>query len=41
METRDVRTVRFCTVEGSVLVTCSRPDHRLILTHSPHRDGRR
>ena len=35
VETRDVRMVRFPTSNGSVLVTCSRPDGKMAITHSP------
>jgi len=34
VETNDVRIVRFLTVDGSVLVTCSRPDRKMVLTRS-------
>ena len=33
-ETNDMRIVRFVTDDGSVLVTCSRPDHKMIVTKS-------
>ncbi len=35
-ETTIVRTVRFGLEEGSLLVTCSRPDRKVSLTKSPH-----
>lgn len=35
-ETSTVRIVRFNTVDGSVLVTCSRPDRKMVITRSPH-----
>ena len=34
VETNSVRMVRFPTVDGSVLVTCSRPDHKMVMTMS-------
>lgn len=37
VETNDVRIVRFGTTEGSILLTCSRPDQRLVVTTSPSR----
>lgn len=33
-ETTDVRMVRFPTGDGSVLVTCSRPDRKMVMTIS-------
>lgn len=33
-ETSDLRMVRFNTRDGSVLVTCSRPDQKLVMTVS-------
>ena len=33
-ETADMRMVRFSTSDGSVLVTCSRPDRKMIMTVS-------
>ena len=37
VETSDVRIVRFPATDGSVLLTCSRPDRKMILVQSPHR----
>lgn len=34
VETTDVRMVRFPTADGSVLVTCSRPDQKMVMTVS-------
>lgn len=34
VETTNVRIVRFPTAEGSVLVTCSRPDQKMVMTVS-------
>ena len=34
VETNDMRMVRFKTSDGSVLVTCSRPDYTMVLTKS-------
>ena len=34
VETTDLRMVRFPTVDASVLVTCSRPDEKMVLTVS-------
>ena len=34
VETKDLRMVRFLTSEGSVLVTCSRPDQKMVITLS-------
>lgn len=31
-ETNDMRMVRFPTADGSVLVTCSRPDRKMVVT---------
>jgi hypothetical protein len=39
VETNDLRVTRFCTIDGSVLVSCSRPDEKLVMTKSPHRSG--
>ena len=33
-ETTDMRMVRFPTNDGSVLVTCSRPDRKMVMTVS-------
>lgn len=35
VETTDMRMVRFITIDGSVLVTCSRPDQKMVTTLSP------
>lgn len=35
-ETSQLRIVRFNTTEGSVLLTCSAPDRKLIIVESPH-----
>jgi hypothetical protein len=37
VETNDLRMVRFCAADASVLVTCSRPDDKQVITVSPHR----
>ena len=34
VNTVDLRMVRFLTADGSILVTCSRPDRRLVITIS-------
>lgn len=34
VETNDMRMVRFPTADGSVLVTCSRPDRKMVITRS-------
>ena len=34
VETRDMRMVKFPTADGSVLVTCSRPDQKMVMTVS-------
>jgi hypothetical protein len=34
VETTEMRMVRFPTAEGSVLVTCSRPDRKMVMTFS-------
>lgn len=39
VETEILRIVRFPASNGSVLVTCSKPDHKLIVTQSPHKCG--
>ena len=39
VETDEIRMVRFCTTDGSVLVTCSMPDQKRAVTTSPHRPG--
>ena len=36
VETNVMRMVRFNLDDGSVLMTCSRPDNRLVVTRSPH-----
>lgn len=36
VETSDVRMVRFNTSDGSVLLTCSRPDRKQVIVISPH-----
>lgn len=33
-ETNELRMVRFPTSDGSVLITCSRPDGRMVVTKS-------
>lgn len=35
VESNDLRIVRFNTSDGSVLVTCSRPDRKMIVVQSP------
>ena len=37
VETRSMRVVRFRTVDGSILVTCSGPDRKMIVTQSDRR----
>ncbi len=37
VETNILRVVRFPTADGSILVSCSRTDNKLIVTASPHR----
>jgi|JI6StandDraft_1071083.scaffolds.fasta_scaffold53391_3 hypothetical protein len=37
VETKTVRVVRFVTRDGSVLMTCSRPDQKMILKMSKRR----
>ena len=37
VETSDMRLVRFTVSDGSLLVTCSRPDSRIIMVRSPVR----
>jgi len=34
VETSDVRIVRFLTSDGSVLISCSRPDRKMVVTIS-------
>ena len=34
VETNDMRMVRFNTSNGSILITCSRPDQKMVLTKS-------
>lgn len=36
VETADLRTIRVCTNDGSVLLTCSRLDGNMVTTVSPH-----
>jgi hypothetical protein len=36
VETNDLRVVRFVTSDGSVLVTCSREDGKMVITKSPY-----
>jgi hypothetical protein len=36
VETTDTRMVRFTTSDGSVLVTCSRADRKMVTTVSPN-----
>lgn len=36
VETTALRIVRFNTSDGSVLVTCSRDDNKLVMVQSPH-----
>lgn len=36
VETTALRVVRFNTSDGSVLVTCSKPDNKLVMVQSPH-----
>lgn len=40
VETESMRVVRFPASNGSVLVTCSKLDGKLIVTQSPHKCGR-
>lgn len=35
VETRDLRMVRFNTVDGTVLITCSRADQKMAITFTP------
>ena len=37
VETRDLRMVRYPTSDGSVLVTCSRADGKMVMTKSDKR----
>ena len=37
VETNIIRLVRFRTEDGSVLITCSRPDQKMIITQSTNR----
>jgi hypothetical protein len=37
VETNAVRMVRFPTADGSVIVTCSRPDQKMVITKSDKR----
>lgn len=37
VETNILRIVRFNTSDGSVLISCSEPDRKLVITTSPHR----
>lgn len=34
VETNDLRIVRFCSSDGSTLVTCSRPDRKMMVQTS-------
>lgn len=36
VESNIVRIVRFPTADGSVLVTCSKPDNKMVITTSDH-----
>lgn len=37
VETSDMRLVRFAVSDGSLLVTCSRPDSKIVMVRSPVR----
>jgi hypothetical protein len=37
VETSELRMVRFCSADGSVLVTCSRLDQKMVMTKSGKR----
>ena len=37
VESEILRMVRFPASDGSVLVTCSKPDGKVVITRSPHR----
>lgn len=38
--TTDILTsIRVCTTDGSVLLSCSNPDNKLVVTKSPYQDG--
>ena len=37
VDTRDLRLVRFSVSDGSLLVTCSRPDSKIVMVRSPMR----
>ena len=36
METSQMRMVRWVMVDGSFLITCSKPDNKIVLTKSPY-----
>ena len=38
METSQMRMVRWMMVDGSFLITCSKPDNKIVLTKSPYQD---
>jgi hypothetical protein len=37
LETQEGRIVRFNVADGSVLVTCSKPDNHMVTLKSPYR----
>ena len=37
VETTELRIVRFNTADGSVLISCSKPDKKMVVTMGPHR----
>ena len=38
--TTDILTsIRVCTTDGSVLLSCSKPDNKMVVTKSPYQDG--
>lgn len=39
VDTDVITMTRVCTNDGSVLIMCSRPDEKMVVTKSPHQDG--
>ena len=39
MTTDILTSIRVCTTDGSVLLSCSKPDNKMVVTKSPYQDG--
>jgi len=39
VNTNVMTMTRVCTADGSVLITCSKPDSKMVITRSPHSES--